>query len=110
MAASGMSVGPKQVSAALPIVGTPLSREELEQTPQALRFSYRSVKPSVLQRVIDALVFKSAAPPKRPYRCPRCADSDPDVTMPVINACSRGPAGRVSVECINGHWASYPCP
>lgn len=110
MATSGMSVDPKQASTRVPIVGVPLTQEEVEGTPQTFRFYYRAVKPSIIQRVVDALIFKSVSSPKQPYRCPRCTEADPDVTIPVINACARGPAARVSVECINGHWASYPCP
>ncbi len=110
MATSGRSAAQSGV----PIIGIPLDEADLKAIPQQELFRYSSVRRSpfrsVTDVVMDIITFKRAAPPERPYRCPSCKPSDPDVTVPVINACSRGAAPVVSVECVNGHWASYPCP
>jgi hypothetical protein len=93
----------------IPIVGTPLSEDELRQIPKQALFSYSSVKPRRWDIVLDLFVFH-ARKRTRSYQCPLCKPKDPDITVPVLNACSLGPAGQVYVQCVNGHWADYPCP
>lgn len=62
MATSGMSVGPKQAES-VAIVGVPLSQEEVEGTVQALRFYYRAVKPSIIERRRKFCWIESLQPP-----------------------------------------------
>ncbi len=96
------------------IVGRPISDQEWANIPKESRYSFRAVKPSLVQRVVGALsgvlATRSSSGGGRPYRCPLCVSTDQDVTILVINACSLGPAREVSVECVNGHHAYYPCP
>jgi len=114
MATGSVSTGPGLKAEAETIVGTPISADEFERIPEDQRFFFRSVRPSLLQKVVgaiaDAITSKSTQAPGKRYRCPKCRSTDPDVTIPVINACSRGTLGVVSVECVNKHWAYYPCP
>jgi len=114
MATIKLPASPQSAVSKIPIVGTPLEVAEVKNIPPQLLFRYASVKPSLLQKVInkvtDVVTFKSTGPPRQPYRCPRCQASDPDVTVPVMNACSIRPSPTVDVECVNGHWARYPCP
>ena len=110
MATTRQPVGPRSAVSSVPIVGVPLEEAELKQIRPDLVFRYLSVKRSLFRRVMDVVTLKSGAPPRQPYRCPRCQPADPDVTISVIIACSHGPAGVVYVECVNGHWARYPCP
>lgn len=89
----------------LPIVGVALTAAELKKIPQGDKFPYSKLKRHVVETVTDLLTDPSARPP-RPYQCPIGHE---DVTVPVISACSMGPARYVAVECVNKHWARYPC-
>ena len=43
------------------------------------------------------------------YRCPACEATAPPVTFLVLQACGMGRASHVTVQCSNGHWATYGC-
>ena len=81
MATIKLPASPQSAVSKIPIVGTPLEVAEVKNIPPQLLFRYASVKPSLLQKVIDKVTdvvkFKSTGPPRQPYRCPRCQASDP---------------------------------
>jgi hypothetical protein len=95
----------------LPIVGVALTDTELEKIPREQKFPFSKPKPKgrvFVGRVKDLLIGgadETGAPP-RPYQCPIGHE---DVTGSVISACSMGPARYVAVQCVNKHWARYPC-
>jgi hypothetical protein len=93
----------------LPIVGIALTDTELEKIPREQKFPFSKPKGRVfVGRVKDLLIGgadETGAPP-RPYQCPIGHE---DVTVSVISACSVGPARYVAVQCVNKHWARYPC-
>ncbi len=109
-----VGMGPK--TAVEPIVGRVISADEWAKIPKELRYSFRAVKPSLVQKIVGAVSSVLATRSSQggggggSYRCPLCVSTDPDVTILVINACSLGAAKGVSVECVNGHYAFYPCP
>jgi|GraSoi2013_100cm_1033763.scaffolds.fasta_scaffold146337_2 hypothetical protein len=110
MATLNLPGGEGKAAELTPIVGTPLSEDELKQIPRQSLFYYSSVKPSLWDGFLDFLVvFQKEKPRKRRIRCPLCKPKDPDVTVLVMNACALGTASPVNVQCVRGHWAAYSC-
>ena len=109
MATLNLPGGEGMAAELTPIVGTPLSEDDLKQIPREALFYYSSVKPKFWEGILDFLVSQKKKPYKRRIRCPRCKPKDPDMTVLVLNACALGSANTVNVQCVRGHWAEYPC-
>lgn len=89
----------------LPIVGITLDAAALKKIPKERRFPYSALNRRAIRDVWHVATLKySVAPPV--YQCPTCKVG---VTSLVIHACSVAPTGRVAVQCVNKHWARYPC-
>jgi hypothetical protein len=93
----------------VPIVGIALTAAELKKIPRGQKFPYSKPRRNVIENIANLLTGAGAEPGAQPPRLYQCPIGHEDVTVPVVSACSMGPARYVAVECINKHWARYPC-
>jgi tyrosinase len=85
------------------VTGVPLSPIALKRIPEARRFKFSKTEVTPPLKGSGQAGFV----PSQNYVCPVDKVS---VTARVISYCQIYPSGTVSVQCQNGHWATYICP
>src|SRR5260370_9105858 len=104
MATLNLPGGEGKAAELTPIVGTPLSEDELKQIPRQSLFYYSSVKPSLWDGFLDFLVvFQKEKPRKRRMRWRLCKPKNPYVTGLLTNSCHISTPNPVDEQAVRGH-------